>query len=134
VSAVLLDDAGIAAVNRDFLGRREPTDVISFRYEPLPGEADRCEGEVLVNVQRAIEEGPRAGRGGASRELALYVAHGCDHLAGSGDETAAARARMRRRERRWLRAAPGAALVDGLLRAGGAHAPRRGPARGQVRA
>ena len=39
----------------------------------------------------------------ADRELALYLAHGCDHLTGADDATPAGRARMRRRELGWLR-------------------------------
>ena len=110
ISIVLMDDAGIASVNCRHFRRRAPTDVISFRFDPLPGEEGRNSGDVLVNVERALEEGLRRQRGPAgwdfSRELALYLAHGCDHLAGAKDDTPAGRTRMRRRELRWLRKAP----------------------------
>jgi ssRNA-specific RNase YbeY (16S rRNA maturation enzyme) len=35
-------------------------------------------------------------------ELALYIAHGFDHLSGADDDTPARRAAMRRTEMRWL--------------------------------
>ncbi|MBN1558429.1 MAG: rRNA maturation RNase YbeY [Lentisphaerae bacterium] len=97
-------------VNRRYLRCDAPTDVLSFRYPPLPGEAEEAGGELFVNVQRALERAPRA----PSRELALYLAHACDHLAGHDDADDAARRRMRRRELRWLREL--GAACEGLLR------------------
>ncbi len=98
IAVVLLDDASIAAANARVFGRPRPTDVISQAYRPAPGAA-AWTGDILVNVQRA------AGMRDPDAELALYVAHGCDHLCGGRDGTPAARARMLRRERAWLRQA-----------------------------
>jgi ssRNA-specific RNase YbeY (16S rRNA maturation enzyme) len=72
--------------------------------------------EVVVNVERAVRAGPRYG--GPSRELARYLAHGCQHLGGATDGDRAGRARMHRRERAWLAEAEGLHLLDGLTRAG----------------
>ena len=116
ISVVITGHAGIRAVNRVHLGHDEVTDVISFRYDPVPGEADACDGEILVNAERAVERAAQAGRWSASRELALYIAHGMDHLAGADDATPAERMRMRRRELRWLRAA--GEVVERLLGSG----------------
>lgn len=101
LSVALLDDAGMTALNREYFSRNRSTDVISFAY-------GRGIGEIFVNVERALRH--RA----PSRELALYLAHGCDHLSGATDDTPAQRARMLRRERRWLRDA--GARADKLLR------------------
>ena len=65
VSIVLLDDEGITRPNREYFGKDRPTDVISFRYDPVPGEADGWSGDLLVNVDRAVSVG--AARGGALR-------------------------------------------------------------------
>ena len=59
--------------------------------------------ELVINAERALAEGRRRA-GGAARELALYLAHGMDHLAGRDDDTPARRRAMRRRETRWLEA------------------------------
>ncbi len=112
LTLVLLDDRGIEPVQRACFGSAEPTDVISFAYPPLPGESG-WHGEVLVNVERAAREGAR--RVSVCDELALYVAHGCDHLAGADDDTPARRRAMRDRERRWLRAAGRDGLLEGLV-------------------
>lgn len=116
VSLVLTDDAGITQVNRQYLGVAGPTDVISLRYAPIPGDRDGLDGEIIVNVERAAGEGRRRARWSGSRELALYIAHGCDHLAGETDGDDAGRRRMRRRELRWLRELAAEHLVEGLLR------------------
>jgi probable rRNA maturation factor len=114
IAIVLTDDAGIAATNEAFLGHEGPTDVITFAFEPAPGQPGRA-GEIHVNVQRAAEEA-RHRRIAAGRELAFYVAHGFDHLGGANDRTTAQRALMHSRERAWLRQAAAAGHVqDGWI-------------------
>lgn len=99
VSLLLTDDAGITQYNREFFGKDRPTDVISFRSEPIPGE-EGVTGDLIVNVECAAREGPQ--HEGVDAELALYIAHGFDHLSGADDDTPARRAAMRRTEMRWL--------------------------------
>lgn len=102
VSLVITDDDGIAGLNERFLRHRGPTDVITFSFPPVPGAPGR-RGEIYVNAERALLEARRR-RIDPSRELAFYIAHGFDHLAGFDDRTPAMRARMHRRERAWIRA------------------------------
>lgn len=60
--------------------------------------------EVFVNVERAVLLGESSKKWSASKELALYIAHGCDHLiTGEDDAQADERKRMRGRELRWLK-------------------------------
>jgi len=106
VTIHLLDDAGIAPVNAAIMSHEGATDVITQRYEPCPGEPDGLIGELFVNVERAILAAPRRAAWSADRELALYLAHGFDHLTGADDGTPADRARMRRREQAWLKRLP----------------------------
>lgn len=108
ISIALLDDAGITPVNALHLDSPRSTDVISFAYEPIRPGSGWC-GEVLINAEMALREG--CARGDVSKELALYLAHGCDHLGGADDKTKDERSRMRRRELRWLREID----CDGLL-------------------
>jgi len=96
---LLTDDDGITQYNREFFGKDRPTDVISFRGEPVPGE-DGTTGDLIVNVERAVQEGPR--HDGIDAELVLYIAHGFDHLSGADDDTPVRRAAMRRTEIRWI--------------------------------
>jgi rRNA maturation RNase YbeY len=110
---LLTNDAGIVMANGAVFGRDYVTDVISLAYPPLPGETGGA-GELIINLELAAREGARRA-GGPDRELALYLAHGCDHLAGADDATPPQRAAMRRRELRWLRAAARAGLLRGLF-------------------
>ena len=112
VDLLLTDDEGIQPLNRACFGKDRPTDVITQAYAAVPGRGG-FHGEIVVNAQRAAEEGAR--RQGPGPELALYIAHGFDHLAGATDHTPAQRARMRRREQAWLKKAAAA----GPLREGG---------------
>jgi len=113
ISLALTNDSGIHAVNRTFLNHDYPTDVISFSYKPMPGESGAISGEIVVNVELAIRLGKHFK--GAERELALYIAHGCDHLTGADDATGSQRRRMRARELRWVKAAEKQGLLEGLL-------------------
>ena len=115
VTLVLTDDEGIEPVNRIHLSRQGATDVVSFIYPPMPGEGKRRTGEVLVNVQRAAERAVSRKSWDPSKEMALYIAHGFDHLTGGRDRNATGRARMRRTELRWLEQACALGLTDGLI-------------------
>ncbi|MDR2849907.1 MAG: rRNA maturation RNase YbeY [Verrucomicrobiota bacterium] len=124
VTVHLLDDAAIAPVNRAILAHEGATDVITQRYEPIPGEPAGLVGELFVNVECACRAAPRRAGWSADHELALYLAHGCDHLSGADDGTPRERAAMRRRELAWLRRLSltplfqSGKLVSGLLRKG----------------
>jgi rRNA maturation RNase YbeY len=114
VSVVVTNDHGIQEVNGLHLGHHDTTDVITYTYEALPGEQPvEASGELFVNIEMARRMGKRFG--GTARELALYIAHGCDHLAGENDRTPDQRRRMRRRELRWLAEASRLKLLTGLI-------------------
>jgi rRNA maturation RNase YbeY len=100
ITLILVDDAGIAPINAAAVGHSGATDVITMVYPALPGEPPGDSAEIVLNVECAWKQG--GGEGGADRELAYYLAHAFDHLAGHDDATPAARTAMHRRERRWL--------------------------------
>jgi rRNA maturation RNase YbeY len=113
VTILVTDHQGIRVLNQKHLGKSDTTDVISFRYDPMPGDNDLITGDIVVNVECAVERTPEAD--GRNHELALYIAHGCDHLAGSTDGDPAGRRRMRRRELLWLKEADTRGLLDNLM-------------------
>lgn len=111
VTLILVDDAGCAAINVAAVGHAGPTDVITLTYPAVPGEEPGDSAEIVLNLECAWNQG--GGGEGASRELAFYLAHAFDHLAGHDDDTPAARTSMHRREWRWIRSAGD---VGGLMR------------------
>lgn len=98
VSVAVVDDAAIRRLHLRYLGRDEPTDVLSFLLEC---SADGLEGEIVVSGQTARRVAPKY-RSTAAGELLLYVIHGALHLAGWSDATPGKRAAMRRREQEYL--------------------------------
>jgi probable rRNA maturation factor len=127
---VLADDAELAALNAEHMGKDGPTDVLSFpllaatAYPPhaggltppaagpafrLPPGARPHLGDVVVSVERAIDQAT-AGRGGhtgdvrwdARDELRLLVTHGTLHVCGWDHAEPAEEAAMRALERRLL--------------------------------
>ena len=113
ISVVLVDDEGITQTNREYFGKNRPTDVISFRYEPIPGEADELTGDLVINVDRAVQEGTV--RDKLDYELALYIAHGFDHLSGAEDDTPEKHKKMRATETAWLRKAKAEGILTHLI-------------------
>ena len=103
VTVILQDDAFSAEVHEAINGAKGPTDVITQRYDAMPGEADGVYGELYVNVDQALRVAPKRRGWSVVKELLLYVAHGMDHLSGADDLRPADYDRMRRRELRWMK-------------------------------
>jgi rRNA maturation RNase YbeY len=103
VAVVLQDDEASDEAHRAIMDVAGATDVITQRYDPMPGEPPGIYGELYVNVERSVAAASSRGGWNAEKELLLYVAHGMDHLSGEDDLDEAARMRMRRRELGWLK-------------------------------
>jgi probable rRNA maturation factor len=131
VGLVLADDAELATLNAEHMGKAGPTDVLSFpilppeafpasrggsrrgaadgRDFPLPPGARQPLGDIVVSVERAIDQA-EAGRGGQTGdvrwspadELRLLVTHGTLHLCGWDHSEPRDEAAMRDLERRLL--------------------------------
>ena len=128
VTVVLTDDAELADLNREHMGHRRPTDVLSFpMLEPHTfdrtvgvarparrGSAARAGrrthiGDIAISVERAAEQAEE-GRGGqtgdvrwsVADELRLLVTHGTLHLCGWDHAEPAEEAAMRALERELL--------------------------------
>ena len=94
LTLVLTGDERIRALNRDFLGRDAPTDVLSFPADETDPETDRRYlGDVVISVSRA-ESQARAGGHALQAELQLLVVHGVLHLLGHDHAGAQERAIM----------------------------------------
>ncbi len=86
VTLLLTGDAEVRRLNRRFLGRDRPTDVLSFPWdgEMEPGRPHL--GEIAVSMARAALQARRA-RWGIREEVTLLVTHGYLHLLGYDHET-----------------------------------------------
>jgi diacylglycerol kinase (ATP) len=106
VGVLLTTDAGIQQLNREYLQRDEPTDVIAFSLgetEGLPEGELPYLGDVAISLDRAREQAAEVGHPWC-REVELLVVHGLLHLLGYEDEGESERRRMVARQDELLRA------------------------------
>jgi probable rRNA maturation factor len=92
LTVVLTSDREIRDLNRRFLRRDRPTDVLAFPA------GDGFMGDVVVSVDRARAQARAAGHSVAT-EVAFLASHGVLHLLGYDDRTRRGRAAMLRRQR-----------------------------------
>jgi probable rRNA maturation factor len=93
------DDRQIQRVNKTYLGKDRPTDVISFNLS----EGDKeLRADIIVSADTALANS-RKYRLSPARELYLYVIHGLLHVLGYDDTTEAQRRKMHKRELQLLR-------------------------------
>jgi len=95
---ILVDEARMRALNRQFRGKERATDVLSFN---LSDDAQVFEGEVYICPATARRRAVRRGLP-FSEELARLVVHGVLHLAGYDHHTPVDGRRMAAATRRWL--------------------------------
>jgi probable rRNA maturation factor len=88
LSLVIVDDAEIAALNRQYLNRSGPTNVISFamREGAFGGIHPELLGDVIISAETARHEAEAAGMTAEARLTELLV-HGVLHLLGYDHET-----------------------------------------------
>ena len=91
---LVTDDRELRRLNRQFLGKDEPADVLSF---PEPGP-DGFLGEMAISVDRARDQARARGHS-LEDEIRILMLHGLLHLLGM--DHAADRGRMARAEKRW---------------------------------
>jgi probable rRNA maturation factor len=85
LSVVLTDNARIRDLNRDYLGRDKPTNVISFPQQEGEGFTGNHLGDVVISVEKASEEARECGLETEDRIKQLLV-HGICHLSGYNHE------------------------------------------------
>jgi probable rRNA maturation factor len=88
-SLILVNDAYIRELNREYRGLDQPTDVLSFAMQegddgpPIPVSAELPEllGDIYISVERALEQAESYGHS-FERELCYLAVHGLLHLLG----------------------------------------------------
>lgn len=97
VSILLVDDARITELNREYKHSDKPTDVLSFYQSDDPtGEGENILGDVVVSVDTAKLQAEERGKP-LNDEMDLLLTHGILHLLGYTDDTEENAARMQNR-------------------------------------
>ena len=106
LSLSIVSDVAIRRINREYLGKDRPTNVISFSL--LEGEFGDINpsalGDVVVSADTALREAMDAGMSLAER-LSFLIVHGILHLSGYDHERSgeAEEARMQAKEKEIFR-------------------------------
>lgn len=101
VNIVLFGESEARAINRKYRGKDYATNVLSFAYEPLPGEKTGLLGDLVICPAVVAREAAEQGK--KSRDHYAHLAvHGTLHLLGFDHETAKDAGRMETLERRIL--------------------------------
>lgn len=99
---MVTDDAGIREINRAWLGKDRPTNVISFAMQEGEGGGVQADllGDVVISAETAARDAAEAGVP-FEHELYFLLLHGVLHLLGYDHERggAAEARRMEARER-----------------------------------
>jgi probable rRNA maturation factor len=102
LSILIVDNAGIQQINREFLQRDRPTNVISFAMQEGFGTGVQPQllGDVVISAERAASDAAAAGIP-FEHELWFLLVHGVLHLLGYDHErgSAAQAQEMEQRER-----------------------------------
>lgn len=98
VNVIFVDEKEILRVNKEFLGHRYVTDVISFNHARppvLPPDEPWAFGDIFVCYPVARQNAPKFNHT-ILQEMMMYVTHGALHLSGMDDHAPQDRAEMDR--------------------------------------
>ncbi|RMG21202.1 MAG: rRNA maturation RNase YbeY [Deltaproteobacteria bacterium] len=103
LSILVVDDAAMRTLNREYRGLDRTTDVLAFPQSSpeLAGPGGEVLGDVVLSAPRARVQAKRYRRS-FQGELERLLVHGVLHLLGHDHKRAGERARMRAEERRLL--------------------------------
>jgi len=103
VALLICDDRRMRNLNRRFLGKDRPTDVIAFGHAGPASEGGRRHlGDIAVSAETARRLAGQL-KIAVTEELERYVVHGVLHLLGWRDGRALQRKRMRARQEGYLK-------------------------------
>ena len=96
ISILLVDDKTITGLNKQYLKKNYPTDVLAFRMQD--GEFTDLHPEILGDVIISLDTAHSRAeefQTGFRYEIQLYLIHGILHLLGFDDRSSSSRNRMK---------------------------------------
>jgi probable rRNA maturation factor len=99
IGVIFVSRAEMRSLNRQYLGHRTDTDVITFEHERFPGvpASEQPIGDIFISGWMAARSAKELGHSDL-RETLTLAAHGALHLLGHDDHSPKAKARMFRRQ------------------------------------
>jgi len=105
ITCLIANDAEVRRLNRQFRGKNQATDVLSFP----PAKTNGVAGDIAISIDRARVQAAERGHS-LSDEVRILMLHGALHLAGMDHESDSGE--MARAESRWRKKL---GLPDGLI-------------------
>lgn len=94
LTILITDDSAIRRLNRDFMGKDAPTDVLSFPAGERDPESGKLYlGDIVISYPRAQEQASQGGHA-VAHEMQLLSVHGLLHLLGYDHLTPGDKRRM----------------------------------------
>lgn len=115
IACLIANDAEVRRLNRQFRGKDQATDVLSFP----PANPNGAAGDIAISIDRARIQAAEHGHSLAD-ELRILMLHGALHLAGMDHESDSGE--MARAESRWRKRL---GLPDGLIERSQTRKPTR---------
>jgi len=97
IDITFVNDRMIKKLNKKYMGKPHPTDVLAFGLAGTP-----LVGDVYISSDTA-KKNSRAYGTGFAREVILYAIHGVLHLMGMADKTKKEKIRIRKMEAKFLK-------------------------------
>jgi len=103
LSLVFASDRKIKSLNKKFLSRNHPTDVLAFdlTHKSQLGSCSTLSGEIIISIDTAKRNAKKYNNS-FGNEIKLYMIHGILHLLGYDDTTKSKRELMRKKEKELL--------------------------------
>lgn len=103
IDITIVGNRKIKALNKKYMGKDVPTDVISFLLDKdEQGRKDRLVGDIYISSDMAAKNARRF-KTKLGKELFRYVIHGVLHLLGFDDETLKEKNRIEKLEEKFLK-------------------------------
>lgn len=90
IEIIITSDRILKKLNKDFLGRNNLTDIITFNNN----KKDKVRGELYISRERVASNSKKFSGGNFKLELYRVIIHGFLHLVGYNDLTANEKAQM----------------------------------------
>lgn len=103
IDVTFVSDRKIKALNKKYMRRSVPTDVLSFSLEENASRRRKpLIGDVYISSDTAHKNARRF-KTNFRQELLLYVVHGALHLVGFGDKTFKEKKKIRKLEKEFMK-------------------------------
>jgi len=102
ISVSFVTNDEIQELNREYRGKDEPTDVLSFPFEDEFGIGERMLGDIVISTEKVLQQAEDLGHS-LQREISYLAVHSMFHLMGYDHLEAEEKKEMRSKEKKAMK-------------------------------